>query len=407
MSRLLLSGGKRLSGDIFVGGSKNAALPILFSTIAIKGISEIRNLPKILDVYVAIRILRYLGADVRSLGDGVIIDTRELTYTRIPSELTCRVRASTYLIGACLARFGVVHLSDYGGCSFGKRPVDMHLSAAVALGAEFDGAILSAPCLSGGVIRFDKISVGATVNALIMSSAANGESRIYGYAKEPHVFSLIDFLSAAGADITVYDDYISVIGGKLHGSYSRIIPDMREAGTYLAISLATDSNLSVIGANADELSSFTDILRSGGAAFEVNGSCLRATAPLNAFLEITTGPYPEFPTDLQPVVAPLLALSCGGRIVETVWPERFNYLTELSRFGLKFLRTGSAAQIFPSHLISANASCPDLRGGIALLIAALAANGKSIIDSSELIDRGYENIAEKLNRVGAMIKQID
>ena len=407
MARLAVLGGKRLSGEIAVGGSKNAALPILFACLATKGVTRLDCVPDILDVSVTLRILECFGARIRVEGNSLIIDTRELIYNTIPASLTGALRASTYLIGACLARFHKAELSSYGGCSFGARPIDMHISAAEALGAVRDGCSLVAKSLSSGIITFDKISVGATVNALIMCSSTEGESKIYGYAREPHVFSLIDFLVKAGADIKVYCDHISVRGANLSGSYAKIIPDMIEAGTYIALSLATDSDITVIGAEPSELSSFFDFLEKHGVKIEQGKDHVRAYGALSGYSELTTGPYPEFPTDLQPQMAPLIALGCGGRITERVWHERFSYLTELSRFGVRYSKYDGGAEIYPSRLTSAVCTATDLRGGAALLIAALSAKGESVIESADLIKRGYQDISNKLSRLGARIKEIN
>lgn len=407
MSRLVINGGQRLSGEISVGGSKNAALPIIFACIATRGVSEIDNLPDIADVDVALEILSLFGAVIRREGARAIIDTRVLTYTTLPGRLTSALRASTYLLGACLARFSKVDLCAYGGCSFGDRPIDMHISAAESLGAHLSDGILLTEGLTQGIIRFNKISVGATVNALIMCSVCHGESRIYGYAREPHVFSLIDFLRLAGAKIFVYEEFISVEGGMLGSSYSYIIPDMIEAGTYLAISLATESDLTVVGANAAELASFSDFLRLNGATVEEGSGCMRALGGFCRFAELETGPYPSFPTDLQPQMAPIMAKFFGGSIVERVWRERFRYLDELSRLGVSYNRFDSGARIFSSVFTSGNATATDLRGGAALLIAALSAKGESVIDSAEIIRRGYADLVSKLALIGAKIKEVN
>ena len=407
MSKIVVCGGRKLSGEIKVDGSKNAALPILFATIATRGVTQIDDLPKIRDVSVALEILAILGAKIRREGKSVLIDTRALVNAKIPSSLTSALRASTYLIGACLSRFHETGVCEYGGCSFGSRPIDMHIAAAEALGAKYNDGYLSCVELTPGVIKFEKISVGATVNALIMCSCISGESRIYGFAREPHVMSLIDFLNGAGARIKVFCDHISVFGADLGGSYSRIIPDMIEAGTYLALSIATGSELTVVGDVSGDLSSFVLFLESYGVRSEKCEGAIRAFGRIERFAEVVTGPYPEFPTDLQPQTAPLLALCSGGRIIERVWSERFSYLNELSKFGICYNRSPGEAVILPSNVSSANAECTDLRGGAALLISALSASGESVIERSELIARGYTDVVTKLSRVGAQIKQID
>ncbi len=407
MGKIIVHGGKRLSGEIRVDGSKNAALPILFATIATGGISRIDGLPDILDVRTTLRILEALGAGIRKENNSVLIDTGKLAYRSVPSELTRSLRASTYLIGSCLVRFHKVDILDYGGCCFGVRPIDMHIRAAEALGAVYNGASITVGELTPNVIKFDKISVGATVNALIMCAGTHGESIIYGFAREPHVFSLIDFLTSAGADIKVYDDRISVFGGELSGSYSHIIPDMIEAGTYLALSVATNSDITVLGADSRDLSSFISFLSSSGITFEIGERTMRARGSLERFSELFTGPYPEFPTDLQPVIAPLFSAFSGGSITDRVWSDRFAYLTELSKFGVKYSRFPSGAFIYPSALTPARVTATDLRGGAALLIAALTSKGESAVDRAELIGRGYSNITSKLSNIGADVKEIN
>ena len=281
----------------------------------------------------------------------------------------------------------------------------MHVSAAVALGAETDGNELVAKRLYGADIRFDKISVGATVNAIIMTASAEGKSRIYGYAREPHVISLIDYLRSAGAQIRLCDEYIEVVGASLYGADMKIIPDMIEAGSYLALSLMTKSHLAVRGADFEQLSSFLEPLIYSGAVVEYNSETVTVSGALSEPMNITTAPYPAFPTDLQPQTAPLLARFFGGRITEGVWHNRFGYLSELSKFGILYTASDGYADVFSSVIKPAKATAPDLRGGMALVIAALSCNGESVICGAELIKRGYADIVEKLRLVGADIKE--
>ena len=241
MGSFMVNGGKRLSGEIVVDGSKNAALPIIFSCILIKGVSVIDNLPEINDVDVALRILSDFGALIERTPGAVRIDTRNLIYKTPNEKLTSKIRASSYLIGACLSRFGKAEIQRFGGCNFDSRPIDMHIYAAEALGAGYSGDALSAAVLHGADVHFKNISVGATVNAILLSASADGRSRIYGYAREPHVISLIDFLKSGGADINVRPEYIEVYGRDIKDAYAKTIPDMIEAGTYIALSLMTES----------------------------------------------------------------------------------------------------------------------------------------------------------------------
>lgn len=403
MGRFIINGGKRLSGEIVVDGSKNAALPIIFSTIAIDGVSRIENLPDISDVDVALEILRGFCARTERKADTLIIDTRNLKYTTPDEKLVSKIRASSYLIGACLSRFGIAEIQHFGGCNFDNRPIDMHLSVAMALGASLSENRLSCKRLCGADIFFDKISVGATVNALILCASAVGKSRIFGFAREPHVISLIDFLNRAGADISVCTDCIEINGKNLSDSYTRIIPDMIEAGTYLALSLATDSRIKVTGADLCQLASFTDTLKRYGAELDFGENYIIAKGRLTEYAQIKTAPYPAFPTDLQPQTAPLLALFCGGRITEGVWHNRFGYLKSLSSFGVDFTLGDGFAEIKKSVLHSGNERAPDLRGGVAMLICALVSFGESVIEDSEIIKRGYTDIVNKLRKIGAEI----
>ena len=336
-------------------------------------------------------------------GDALCIDTTELEY-RIPdSELVSSIRASSYLLGAALSRFGRTRIQSFGGCNFDNRPIDMHIDAMVSLGAIVDCDEIRCDRLIGSEIRFEKISVGATVNALILAATAEGVSKIYGYAREPHVISLVDFLVSAGADIHLYDDYILVVGSQLHGGSVRIIPDMIEAGTYLIASVATDSRLKITGVEPSHLESLFKLLRYGGVSLYFDEKSVKNGCSLTEPLTVVTSPYPSFPTDLQPQTAPLLALSQGGVIREQVWHSRFGYLLELEKFGVKYRLDSNTATIFPSNLKCARARAVDLRGGAALIIAALCSYGESVIESAETIERGYENIVEKLSAVGAEI----
>ena len=406
MGQLIIKGNKRLSGEITVGGSKNAALPIIFSCIIMRGRSRIDNLPDITDVEVALRILECFGARVTRLGSSALIDTDDLYYTDPPEELVSEIRASSYLIGACLSRFRRARLQSFGGCKFDQRPIDMHINAAMTHGAALIGDALYSDKLVGSVVCFDKISVGATVNAILLAASAQGESRIYGFAREPHIMALIDFLRSAGAEIAVNDEYVSVVGRELYSGYADVIPDMIEAGTYLALSVATGSDLKVIGADLVALKSFADTLLPSGISFESCDDRTVAVGTPSKPIFVTALPYPEFPTDLQPITAPLMALGYGGVIRDLVWKNRFGYLTELSRLGVEYELYDGYAKIKGSRIHSAEATALDLRGGASLIIAALAAEGESVINSSELIRRGYGDIVNKLRLVGADISEI-
>ena len=391
MKILKVRGGYPLNGHVRVAGSKNAALPIIFSCILINGVSEINNLPDIGDTRIALSILCDMGAVVHRIGDTTYIDTRDLRYTKPRDELVEKIRASTYLIGACLGRFGICHVGKFGGCNFSHRPIDMHLEACRSLGCDIRGdSIAGLP--RGGEIRFNKPSVGATVNAILLASSALGRSVIYGAAGEPHIDCLIDFLISAGADIRRSGDKLEIIGSGLSGGKIRVIDDMIEAGSYMALSYLTDGKIRPANIPYSEMTAVT------------NAFCrMGLDGDERYYTHVTAEPYPGFPTDLQPIFAPLMAKYCGGVIIDDVWPERFGYLKSLEAFGIKSAVKANHAEIYPSAFHSATVDTPDLRGGFACLMTALMAEGESRIYSAEIILRGYENLVNKLSHLGAEI----
>lgn len=403
MSRFIIRGAKALHGSIRVSGSKNAALPIIFSTLATDGVSRLYNLPDISDVRDALSIIGEFGAKVTREGGVTLIDTRDVGYVTPSLEKVRRIRASTYLIGACLSRFGRAELMPFGGCAFSVRPIDIHLDAARRLGAVIDGNTARAERLTGAEINLRLPSVGATVNSLIMAAGAKGRTAIGGAAKEPHVLSLISFLKSAGAGIRRQGDLITVEGGELHGGTAVIPGDMIEAGSFLAASIITKGRVSVSGFDISELSAFTSPLVRAGVIEDLTDGSIALVGRARREISVTTAAYPGFATDLQPILATVLAASAGGRIEEQVWHTRFGYLDELARLGLSYRRDGNVARIFPSLIISGRARATDLRGGMAAVLLGLCADGESIIDSGELVLRGYDSLTEKLTLLGAEI----
>ncbi len=405
MKRIIVKGPSRLVGDVSVSGSKNAALPIIFASVITQGISEICRLPDIGDVRVALEIIRGFGARVTRSGDLTYIDTRELAYRAPDESLVSKIRASTYLIGSCLARFGECRLSSFGGCNFASRPIDMHLDACRALGANISEDRVTARKLSGSEISFAKQSVGATVNAIILAATSEGETKIRGFATEPHIDALIDFLISAGASIERDDNEIRIKGRELHGGRITVIGDMIEAGSYLAASLMTDGAVRVNNCPTRDMRAFLDSLSVLGAENIINeDSVTSRLTGRGEYISVTAAPYPAFPTDLQPIIAPLMAKYAGGDITDTVWQTRFGYLGTLSAFGIDSTVSYNRAQINPSSIKPAAVTVPDLRGGAACLLCALAADGRSEIHSAEIILRGYEKLAEKLCALGAQLQ---
>lgn len=415
MNRIIVNGGKRLIGEVEIGGSKNAALPILFGGILTADACTFSDLPRVSDVLRTLEILKFLGARIRFLKNGdVEVDYKGIRPRMPPPALTGRIRGSTYLLGAMLGRFGHAELGGVGGCNFGARPIDQHLAGFRALGAHVterpDGIEMTAPDgLCGTHFRLKMPSVGATANLMLAGTAARGETCLSGVAIEPHVVALAEFLTAAGARITMESGaHLRICGGKpLHGCAFRMIPDMIEAGTYLAFGVATLGRVRVCNVRPAHLSATLDAFRRMGVLVHTGAEHVTVDAT-NGYrcTDIVTGPYPAFPTDLQPQLAALFCLPHAkgtGSITETVWRERFRYITELARMGACATAEGNCARFVPSPLRHTTVRAPDLRGGAALLAAALATRGRSEIRDAVHVGRGYEHLGDKLAALGADI----
>ncbi len=406
MSDFIISGGSELRGTVTVGGSKNAALPIIFATVATHGVSVLENVPDISDIDAALLLISALGARITRRGTRLTVDTRTLSYTA-PMAETCRaIRASTYLIGAELARFGMTELAPFGGCNFEPRPIDLHLYAAGCIGARADGRMLRLDKPVSSRICFSKPSVGATANALILSSSIPVTTEIFGYAREPHITALADFLSRAGASIEFTNEKITVVGSLLQGAHISIPPDPIETGTYALLSLVTGGGIDVIGAPEDEISALLEPLTDAGAVISRTERGFVLSGRVARPLSFTAAPFPALATDLQPLTVPVLARYCGGEVADTVFPGRFGYVSELARFGICAERTARGVRVEPSVFRAARAEAVDLRGGAALLFPALVAKGESRILHAELIKRGYADVLGRLSSLGAEIYEL-
>lgn len=405
MEKIVIEGNKPLIGRVSVSGSKNAALPIIFASVITSGVSVIENVPDIGDVRVALSLIESLGAVVRREKYTLYIDTLELSYAVPDRALASKIRASTYLLGAMLSRFGVFETTEFGGCNFSSRPIDMHIEAAVRFGARFESGRLVATGLRGCEINFKKVSVGATVNAIIMSAAADGVTVIRGAAREPHILSLVEYLNSAGASISLSSDKIIVRPSTLGGGRVRIIGDMIEAGTFLSAALITGGSVTVCDFSPVEILPLLDTLSELGAELSLTDNSVSLIShEKSKFTKVTANPYPAFPTDLQPIVAPLMAARSGGVIIDNVWRGRFGYLDTLRAFGIKSKHADGYAVINKSKIKNAAVTAPDLRGGAACIITALFAKGESTVYNPEIIYRGYENLEQKLSSLGASIK---
>ena len=417
MEKLVVEGRTQLKGEVTISGAKNAAVAIIPATLLVNGICTIDNLPEISDVKQYCEILKHLGAKISwDKPNQVTIDTREISTSVAPLEITRKFRASYYLIGALLGRCHNAKVGSPGGCNLGQRPIDQHIKGFEALGANVtvsSGNITAqADKLVGANIYLDVVSVGATINVMLAAVLAEGTTIIDNVAKEPHVVDVANFLNTMGADIRgAGTDTIKVNGVKeLKGNstYS-VVPDQIEAGTFMAAAIATDGDITIKNCITKHLESIIAKIEELGGIVDANGDHLRVTAsgrPHKAVIK--TLPYPGFPTDLQPQIGACLALGSGTSIInESIWESRFQYTTELNKMGAQITASGKQA-IFEGvdELFGAPVMATDLRAGAALIIAGCAANGKTEIYNLNHIDRGYENIEQKFRNLGAHIKRV-
>ncbi len=417
MEKLVISGPTPLKGEVNISGAKNSAVALLPATLLIDGICTLNNVPNIVDIRLSCEILEGLGAKIEWIDKNSLkIDTRNITKTVAPIELTRKFRASYYLIGAMLGRKKEIEVGLPGGCNLGPRPIDQHIKGFEALGAnvEIVGGNVKAKTdkLIGTNIYMDIVSVGATINVMLASVLAEGTTTIDNAAKEPHIVDLANFLNTMGADIRgAGTDVIKINGVKsLTGdkSYS-VVPDQIEAGTFMLAAVASRGNIIIKNCITKHLECVTaKILEIGGHVEEYEDS-LRVWCderPSKAIIK--TLPYPGFPTDLQAQMGVVLSTANGTSIInESIWESRFQYTNELNKMGAQITSQGKSA-IFEGveKLYGASVYSTDLRAGAALIIAGIAAEGKTEIYNLGHIDRGYENIEEKFRNIGANIERV-
>lgn len=417
MDKFEIVGGNRLVGEVEISGAKNAAVAILPAAVLADGICRIENIPNIADVSTTLKILDSLGATVKYINKSTVeIDPRSIHNHIVPHELAGLMRASYYYIGSLLARFGIARVSMPGGCNFGVRPIDQHLKGFTALGATVspveNGMIeVKADRLIGNSIYFDVVSVGATVNIMLAAVKARGTTIVENAAKEPHIVDLANFLNSMGADIRgAGTDVIKIRGVDiLHGTTYSIIPDQIEAGTYMVAVAATCGDVLVKNVIPKHLESITAKLEEMGVQIDEFDDAIRVrrSVTLN-HCNVKTMPHPGFPTDMQPQFSILLSIAQGTSILtDSVWDNRFRYIDELRRMGAQAQVDGKVA-VFQGvdHLTAAPVKATDLRGGIAIVIAALVARGTTEVEEIQHIERGYENIVEKLSALGANIHRL-
>lgn len=418
MEKYIVRGGP-LQGEVDISGAKNAAVAIIPAALLVDGVCRIENIPQISDVTVLLKILQQLGAEVRVFSPSVVeIDCSHVRTTHVPRELAYKLRASYYLIGALLGRFGKAEVSMPGGCNFGgARPIDQHVKGFAAMGArvtEGDTIVASATSgrMKGASVYLDVVSVGATVNIMMAAVLADGTTIIENAAKEPHIVDLANFLNQMGADVKgAGTDTIRVHGvTSLHGGAYAIIPDQIEAGTYMAAVAAAGGDVLLRGIIPKHMDCITAKLLEMGVEVEERDDTLRIrrSAPL-VRVNVKTLPYPGFPTDMQPQITAVLSLAQGTSVItEGVWDNRYRYVSELTRMGAQIRVDGRIAVVEGvKRLTGATVHAFDLRAGAAMLVAALAAQGSSEILNVQYIERGYEDVVGKFRKLGADIQSVE
>ena len=417
MEQYVVKGGVPLRGEVSIGGAKNAALGILAAAIMTDETVTIENVPNVRDTRVLLQAIEGIGAKVKYIYNNTVqINGGSISDLNVEYEYIRKIRASYYLLGALLGKYQESNVARPGGCNIGSRPIDQHLKGFKALGAKvnIDHGVVSAKAenLVGGHIYFDVVTVGATINLMMASCMAEGETILENAAKEPHIVDVANFLNAMGANIKgAGTDVIRIKGvNRLHGCTYSIIPDQIEAGTFMMAAAATRGDIVIKDVIPKHLESITAKLLEMGCKLVEGDDWIRVIAEGEVgSTNVKTLPYPGFPTDMQPQIAVALALAKGSSMVtESIFENRFKYVDELNRMGAKIKVEGNTAYIEGvEKFTSAQLSAPDLRAGAALVIAALAADGISQIDDIEYIQRGYEDFEGKLSALGAIIAKVD
>ena len=419
LEKYVIKGGTMLHGEVEISGAKNAAVAIIPAALMVNGVCRIENMPQISDTDMLLTILTHMGAKVRFINTSTIeIDCTEVHYQDVPFDLTRKIRASYYLIGAMLGRFGCAKTTMPGGCNFGVRPIEQHIKGMTALGADVDvknGFVYARTAdgkLHGARIYLDKVSVGATMNIILAAALAQGRTIIENAAREPHIVDLANFLNSMGADIRgAGTDTIKINGvDRLHGGSYTIIPDQIEAGTYMVAAAATGGEVLVKNVIPKHLECISAKLRENGTIVqEYEDSVLVKGASTLRKANIKTLPYPGFPTDMQPQMGTLLCLANGTSVItEGIYDNRFKYVNELRKMGAEVQVDGRVAIIEGgARLTGAVVQACDLRAGAAMVIAGMCASGTTVVEDIHFIERGYENFVGKLKALGAEIEVVD
>ena len=418
MRKYVINGGNPLFGTVTVSGAKNVAVAMIPAAVLADSPCTLENVPDISDVRAMIEILKTLGADVYYKEEGVLyIDGTKITSTEIPFELSSCMRASYYFIGSLLGKYKSAKVALPGGCDLGKRPIDQHIKAFRALGADADeiggSVVATAETLSGAGVFFDMVSVGATINAMLCACRAEGVTVIENAAKEPHIVDIANFLNSMGAKIKgAGTDSIKITGvNSLSGTTYSIIPDQIEAGTYMIMAAATKGDVIVNNVIPRHMECITAKLEEIGVGVEEMDDAIRIFPKKDVLgnAVVKTMPYPGFPTDMQPVIVTLLSVSKGtSTVTETVWESRFKFTEELKKMGASIKTSGNMAYIEGvEKLQGAPVKACDLRAGAAMVVAGLMASGTTEIYDIHHIERGYEKILDKIISIGGDIKVVE
>lgn len=416
MDQYVIKGGVPLHGTVEIGGAKNAALAILAAAVMTDETVTIDNLPNVRDINALLQAIQEIGAKVERTGiHSVKINGSFIHDVSVDNEFIKKIRASYYLLGALLGKYKKAEVALPGGCDIGSRPIDLHQKGFRALGAEVEiyGGLISAQAetLRGSHIYLDKVSVGATINIMMAAAMAEGKTVIENAAKEPHVVDVANFLNCMGANIRgAGTDVIRIEGvEKLHKTEYSIIPDQIEAGTFMFAAAATGGDVTVANVIPKHLEATTAKLLEVGCRVEEGDDYVRVIAPDKLkHTQVTTLPYPGFPTDMQPQMGVVLGISQGiSTITESIFENRFRYVDELTKMGAAIKVESNIAIISGvERYTGARVSAPDLRAGAALVIAGLAAEGITVVDDIFYIERGYEAFEKKLAKLGAKIERV-
>ena len=417
MEQYVIKGGNPLYGEVEIGGAKNAALAILAAAIMTDETVTIDNLPNVRDINVLLQAIEEIGAHVERVDiHKVKINGSFIRGVNVDNEFIRRIRASYYLIGALLGKYKHAEVALPGGCDIGSRPIDLHMKGFRSMGADIDIAhglvIARAKELKGTHIYMDKVSVGATINIMMAAAMADGKTVIENAAKEPHVVDVANFLNSMGANIRgAGTDVIRIVGvEKLHATEYSVIPDQIEAGTFMFAVAATGGNVLVKDVIPKHLEATTAKLLEVGCQVEEFDDSVRVISDGHLkHTQVTTLPYPGFPTDMQPQMAVLLGIAEGtSTVTESIFENRFKYVDELTRMGADIKVESNIAIISGvKRYTGARVNAPDLRAGAALVIAGLAADGITVVDDIFFIQRGYEALEEKLTKIGAKIARVE